>query len=169
MTPGNIARGLAWFGIGLGVVELLAPRKVARAAGLEGHETTLALFGLREIASGVVVLAADDPCGLLWVRVVGDALDGALLASRLGPSNPHAGRTLAAALAIAPVALLDAVYAKAPRGAPSRPPSGPSPSPSFRARSVARPGMTTVEGPGRLRFGSRDQAVSWAESPPVTS
>ncbi len=114
MTPNDMARGLAWYGIGLGVVELLAPRKVAQAAGLEGHETTIALFGLREIVSGAVVLASRDPCETLWVRVVGDALDGALLASRLGPSNPHAGRTAAAALLITPVAVLDAAYAARP-------------------------------------------------------
>lgn len=29
----KVARGLAWFGIGLGLAELLAPRTVARAAG----------------------------------------------------------------------------------------------------------------------------------------
>ena len=112
MTPKDMARGLAWFGIGLGVAELLAPRRVAQAAGLEGHETLVALFGVREIASGAVMLAARYPQDRLWVRVIGDALDGALLASRLGPSNPHRDRTLVALLAIAPVALLDAAYAK---------------------------------------------------------
>jgi hypothetical protein len=114
MTPKDIARGLAWFGIGLGVVELLAPRKVAQAAGLEGHETLIALYGLREIASGIVVLAAKYPQDRLWIRVAGDALDGALLGSRLGPSNPHAARTLAATLAVAPVVVLDTMYAKMP-------------------------------------------------------
>ena len=116
MTPKDIARGLAWFGIGLGVVELLAPRRAAQAAGLEGHERLVALFGVREIASGAVMLAARDPQEWLWVRVVGDALDGALLGSRLGPSNPHRARTVAATLAVAPVVALDAVYAGRSRG-----------------------------------------------------
>ena len=114
MTPKDIARGLAWFGIGLGVAELLFPRRVAQAAGLEGHETLVALFGAREIASGAFMLAAPFPQDRLWVRVVGDALDGALLASRLGPSNPHRSRTLAAALAVAPVVVLDMAYARKP-------------------------------------------------------
>ena len=113
MTPQDIARGLAWFGIGLGVVELLAPRRVAQAAGLEGHETLVALFGVREIASGAVMLAANDPRDWLWTRVVGDALDGALLASRLGASNPHAKRTLLATLAVTPVVVLDVMHAEA--------------------------------------------------------
>jgi hypothetical protein len=34
MNSRKIARGFAWFGIGLGVVELLAPRVLARAIGL---------------------------------------------------------------------------------------------------------------------------------------
>ena len=114
MTPKEIARGLAWFGIGLGVAELLAPHEVARAAGLDGHEGVIRAYGLREIASGLVMLAADDPQRWLWTRVVGDALDVALLSSRLGPSNPHRTRTLIAALAVSPVVLLDALYAEAP-------------------------------------------------------
>ena len=60
------------------------------------------------------MLASPYPQDRLWLRVVGDALDGALLASRLGPSNPHAARTLAAALAVAPVVLLDTMYARRP-------------------------------------------------------
>ena len=112
MTPKDIARGLAWFGIGLGVAELLARRRVAQAAGLEGHETLVALFGAREIASGAYMLASPTPQDRLWLRVVGDALDGALLASRLGPSNRHRSRTLAATLAVAPVVLLDIAHAR---------------------------------------------------------
>ena len=114
MTPNDIARGLAWFGIGLGAAELLAPRRVAQAAGLEGHETLVALFGAREIAAGAYMLATPHPQDRLWVRVAGDALDGLLLASRLGGSNPHAARTLAATLAVAPVVLLDLAYARRP-------------------------------------------------------
>ncbi|MBV9537759.1 MAG: hypothetical protein JOY70_02370 [Acidisphaera sp.] len=111
MDGRRIARGLAWFGIGLGLAELFAPRSVARAAGLEGHERTIRWFGVREIGSGVLLLAARDPQRLLWVRVAGDGLDGALLGAGLRPGNPHRGRTLAASLAVAPVVALDTAYA----------------------------------------------------------
>ena len=69
MNSRNMARGLAWFGIGLGLAELLAPRAVARAAGLRGHEGLLQAFGAREIASGAVILAARirrPGCGRGW-------------------------------------------------------------------------------------------------------
>ena len=79
MNVRNVARGLGWFGIGLGLIELLAPRALAKATGLQGRENILRLFGAREIASGVIILAADDPAPWLWVRVAGDALDGGLL------------------------------------------------------------------------------------------
>ena len=91
MNGRRIAKSLAWFGIGLGFAELLAPR---------------------EIASGALVLAADEPERALWVRVAGDGLDGAVLASGLSSSNPNRTRTLLATLAVAPVVALDALYAR---------------------------------------------------------
>ena len=111
MNGRRVARGLAWFGIGLGVAELLAPRVVARAAGIERHSGLVQAFGLREVASGVLVLAAPDPEQALWLRVAGDGMDGALLAGGMAPGNPHRGRSLLAALAVAPVVMLDAFYA----------------------------------------------------------
>lgn len=110
MDDRNVARGLAWFGIGLGLAETFAPRRVAEATGLEGHERTIQLYGLREIASGVAILAADEHERHLGLRVAGDLLDGGLLAARAIPSNPRRGRTLAAALAVAPVIILDTAY-----------------------------------------------------------
>lgn len=105
----QLARGLAWFGIGLGLVELLAPARFARAIGREGHEGTIQAFGIREIASGVAVLASSEPDRQLGIRVAGDVLDGGLLAAGLRPSNPGRGRTLFALAAVAPVVVLDVV------------------------------------------------------------
>ena len=111
MDDRTVARGLGWFGIGLGLAELFAPKAVARATGLQGRERLLQVFGAREIASGVLILAADDPASWLWARVAGDGLDGGVLAAGLAPSNPHRGRTLLATLAVAPVVALDLLYA----------------------------------------------------------
>ena len=111
MDRDAMARGLGWFGIGLGVVEVLAPKSLARAIGLEKHAGLLRAFGLREIAAGVMILTADDPQPWLWARVAGDGMDGALLASGMLASNPQRVRTLLATLAVAPVVVLDFIYA----------------------------------------------------------
>ena len=112
MKSRDVARGLAWFGIGLGLGELLAPRAVARATGLQGHETLLQLFGLREIASGAIILAAEDPEGWLWTRVAGDVLDSLLLSAGMKAQNPERHRAMLATAAVAPVVALDALYAR---------------------------------------------------------
>ncbi len=112
MKSSDVARGLAWFGIGLGLAELLAPRALARATGLEGHERLLQVFGIREIASGIVILAARDPEAWLWTRVAGDVLDGVLLSKAMMADNPGRERAMLATLAVAPVVALDMVYAR---------------------------------------------------------
>ena len=47
------ARGLGWFSIGLGLVEIVAPRRLARFLGVRNHGVLFRIMGLREIASGV--------------------------------------------------------------------------------------------------------------------
>ena len=48
---GKTARALGWFSIGLGVMELVAGRRIGRAVGQRGHIGTVRLFGVREIAT----------------------------------------------------------------------------------------------------------------------
>lgn len=93
-------------------MEVLAPRAVARAAGLRGHERPLQAFGAREIASGALVLTANDPTDWLWTRVAGDVLDAMLLSASMRAGNPGRQRAVLAALAVAPVVVLDALYAR---------------------------------------------------------
>jgi hypothetical protein len=91
------ARGLGWFSIGLGLVELMAPARTARATGQRGRESLVRSYGMREIVTGVGLLAARNPTPWLWARVAGDALDAVTLASRADRSG--AGRRAAWALA----------------------------------------------------------------------
>jgi len=58
-----------------------------------------------------VILAAEEPDARLWIRVLGDGFDGALLASGLGKNNPLRQRTLMGTLAVAPIVVLDILYA----------------------------------------------------------
>ena len=102
------AIGLGVFSLGLGLAELLAPRRMARATGLDGRETLMQAYGLREIASGVALLAADDPAPWLWARVAGDALDAStLVAAATNGNRRQAKRAVAAIAAVAPVVMID--------------------------------------------------------------
>ena len=116
MKARDVACGLAWFGIGLGLAELLAPRAIARATGLRGKETLLQIFGLREIASGVLILAAEDPETWLWTRVAGDILDSFVLSRGMRADNFDRQRAMLATAAVAPIVALDALYARRSQG-----------------------------------------------------
>ena len=79
-APKPLATFLGLFSLGLGLAEALAPRAMARATGVR-RPALLRGYGLREIASGVGILAGDNPALWLWSRVGGDAIDLATLAS----------------------------------------------------------------------------------------
>ncbi len=113
MTSRQIARGLGWFGVGLGVLELLAPRAVARTAGVPGNAHTIRTFGLREILSGALILASEEPETMLWTRVAGDVMDAGLLTD--GVTGPHKFRAIMATLLVAPVVALDLYHASGSR------------------------------------------------------
>lgn len=85
----QLARGLGWFSIALGAAELLAPGSIKRNTGTPGPGALLQAYGLREIATGVALLAAERPVRLVWGRVAGDLLDIATLLPTLQRDNPH--------------------------------------------------------------------------------
>ena len=77
------ARALGWFSIALGLAELAMPRAMGRAAGAPNLPSVTRAFGLREIGTGIGILTAKDPSPWLWGRVVGDALDVAVVGAGL--------------------------------------------------------------------------------------
>lgn len=109
----KLAKGLGWFSIALGVTELIAGRRLANALGLEGKQNLVRLFGLREIASGVMTLSPDKATGL-WSRAIGDAMDGLLVATALdAPRSYQRDNAKLALAAVAGIALLDLIAARA--------------------------------------------------------
>lgn len=60
MAFDQLARALGWFSIGLGVVEFFAPRRVTETLGMEGRETLVRAFGVREILAGIMSLSVDQ-------------------------------------------------------------------------------------------------------------
>lgn len=105
----GFATFLGWFSIALGAAELLAPRGMLRAIGVRpspGKAVVLRGMGVREIASGVGILA--NPASKEWVgsRVAGDVVDLALLSCALLKAERPA-RTLLATAAVLGVGVLD--------------------------------------------------------------
>jgi len=108
----RLARGLAGFGIGLGLVELVAPRGLGRAIGMHDNRTLLRVFGLREIASGLGILSQPRPAGWMWARVGGDMMDLGVLVLALASNRSRRGKVMAATAAVAGVTILDVLCSR---------------------------------------------------------
>jgi hypothetical protein len=109
----TLARGLGWFSIGLGLVELLAPERITDFLGVDDRHTGLVrMYGLREIGSGVAILSERTPAAGVWSRVAGDALDFATLGAALADDDARIDRVLAAMAFVAGAAMLDAKCAR---------------------------------------------------------
>lgn len=107
----RLARALGWFSVGLGVVELVAAGRIARALGLEDKEGLIRAFGARELASAVPTLSVDKAPGLA-ARIGGDVLDLLTLFTALHRHNPKRSNAALATALVLGVTLLDlAAYA----------------------------------------------------------
>lgn len=122
-APDRLARALGWFSIGLGIAELVAPHRIARSLGMEGSESLIRAYGVRELASAVPTLSIDKPLGLA-ARIGGDALDLATLATALHPGNPKRGNAAIAFAVVAGITLLDLLAYTGVKAAHHRDPGG---------------------------------------------
>jgi uncharacterized membrane protein len=121
MDQRQLSRGLGWFSIGLGLVELAAPRKVTEMLGVNGYQTLVQMLGAREIATGIGILTQPDNPEWLWARVGGDAMDLALLGAAASVENSRGGMVAAATAAVAGAAALDLLCAQQLGGGPAIP------------------------------------------------
>jgi hypothetical protein len=150
----GLARLLGWFSIGLGAVEVLAPRTITRPLGLRGKERLVRAYGAREIVIGAGILSASDPAPWLWGRVAGDGVDMATVApaalSSRNPRRESAGLALAAIAGIAVVdGLCAAVLSARPQPRERPPVPRARPLSYFRARSGWRLPASAMRGAAR--------------------
>ena len=104
------ARALGWFSVGLGLAQLTAPRSMANLIGVpndEGTRKALLAVGIREVASGIGILASDRPARWVKGRVGGDVMDLALLGSAYKAPGANRNRVAMATAAVVGVTLLD--------------------------------------------------------------
>lgn len=109
----DLSRGLGWLSICLGAAEVLGPRPIARTLGLQGSEKVVSGYGLREIATGIGILSSANPKPWIWGRVAGDLLDMVSLTDGLRRTNPRRQTVGRALLAIAGIAAIDVLSARA--------------------------------------------------------
>jgi uncharacterized membrane protein len=111
----QLAMGLGWFSIALGVAEVAAARGVARVIGIPADEKNTAILqamGVREIANGVAILAQPGEAKWVWSRVGGDLIDMACLTSALGSEDAERPRVAGATAAVLGVTALDVLCAR---------------------------------------------------------
>ena len=107
----RLARGLGWFSLALGALELFAPRRVTHMLGMEGKENLVRAYGVREIGAGMLSLSPDKKVGL-WSRVAGDGLDIATLLAELRFGNPRYGNVMLALVMVGGITALDYIAAQ---------------------------------------------------------
>lgn len=112
MTPAmRAARLLGWVSFAIGAAELIAPKRVARATGLEGREGLLRAYGAREIVAGIGVQSV-NPVPALWSRVAGDMLDlGTLAVAARNDDGTRSRNAWGAIALVAGVTALDFIVA----------------------------------------------------------
>lgn len=109
----QLAKGLGWFSIGLGLAEILTPKRLSRWIGMgDDHPTLLPMLGMREMAAGIGILRNEQPAGWLWARVAGDMMDLAVLGSGYTSERAERDRLSAATAAVIGVTALDILCAQ---------------------------------------------------------
>lgn len=120
MREQRLGIALGWFSIGLGVASLVAPRFMARAAGMPPWPNVLRAVGMRELVCGAGLIKRPGNQLWRWSRVAGDAMDLAIVG--LAAAHPYADRRRLAstALVLGTVGALDLRAGNPPRWSPSR-------------------------------------------------
>jgi uncharacterized membrane protein len=107
---------LGYFSIGLGLAEFLAPHAMNKVIGVKHPDdrslSTMRAMGLREIGHGLAILTNQHPEKAVWSRVVGDALDLALLGKTFANPENDRGRTAFATLNVLAVTAVDVMTAR---------------------------------------------------------
>jgi hypothetical protein len=152
MTPAmRASRLLGWVSFAVGAAELLAPRKVARAVGMnEDQALLLRACGARQVATGVGAHTV-YPVPALWARAGGDLVDLGILAvgARRGEDRTGRGAWIAMA-AVGSLAVVSAIVASK-LAAETALGKNDGPPKDYSARSGFPGGVDAARGAGIVR------------------
>lgn len=113
MRERQLAKGLGWFSIGLGLTEMLAPEWLGRKIGMADPPIgLLRVLGAREALTGVAALMQSWPTLPIWGRVAGDVLDLAVLGAAFRSFDNEKNRLTGAMAAVLGVTALDVLCAR---------------------------------------------------------
>jgi len=143
----DLAHGLGWFSIGLGLTEMACGGAIARWLGMPRAAPVIRAYGVRELLQGVGILGSHDPTPWISARVAGDALDIATVLPGLGDRNPHRGNVMIALVALAGVTAVDVICAQNLSKAPLAP--SEKVRRDYRRRSGFRGGAAAMRGAAR--------------------
>jgi hypothetical protein len=122
----EVARGLGWASVAIGVAEILFPRAISRLIGIEDRPGLMRALGLRELVSALTILsegrASPQLAAGLWSRVAGDAMDLTLLGVAAKKTTRPGGLTLATAMVLG-ITAVDVLYAMRLESDPHQQPS----------------------------------------------
>lgn len=109
----KIGLGLGFFSIGLGLVEVAAPGRLARWLGVDNKaaRNVIGFFGARELLAGGMLLRGPAVSTNVWNRVIGDGMDAAALGLAFGRSDRKGPLTGALAF-VAGAAIIDVLAAR---------------------------------------------------------
>lgn len=106
---------LGLFGIGLGLVQVLAPRELLHFIGVEPEDGRVHLVravGVRELMSGAGILMNGDAAGRrnwVWARVAGDVMDIAAISAVMNARGTDRGRLAAVLAGVIGITVMDVV------------------------------------------------------------
>lgn len=143
----ELAHGLGWFSIGLGLTEVAFGDAIARWLGMPRVAPVLRAYGVRELLQGVGILGSRDPTPWISARVAGDALDIAPVLPGLEGRNPRKDNVLIALVALVGVTAVDVVCAQNLSDAPLAPSERVRR--DYRRRSGFRRGAEAMRGAAR--------------------
>lgn len=112
MNFDKVGRALGMFSLGLGLMQVLMPRRIQQLVGVRGDHTRLIrLAGVREIMHALLIYMQARPNQGVWTRVAGDAMDLALLRAALNSPRNDQNRVTMATAAVAGITALDVLTA----------------------------------------------------------
>jgi hypothetical protein len=109
----KLGLALGVFSIGLGLVEVAGPGRLARWLGLPAKpaKTVIGLFGARELIAGAMLLRGPAVSTNAWNRVLGDAMDLSALGLAFSRSTKR-GAVAGALGFVAGATIVDAIAAR---------------------------------------------------------